>query len=80
MVKKISKIRVLKRKTVDFGARNEAHHARLGGHGMRAEESFPNCGHMRELDTRSQNYDQITVKHSEIVQIRPDYDFLPILR
>jgi hypothetical protein len=70
----------LTRKTADFGARNEAHIAKLGDHDVRAEESFSNWGHMREMDTRSQSYDQITAAHSEIAQIRPNYDFLPILR
>jgi len=80
MKKKKSKIRVLTRKTEDFGARNEAHRAKLGDQGVRAEESFPNWGHMRESDTRSQSYGQITTAHSKIAPIRPDYDFLPILR
>lgn len=65
---------------MDFGARNEAHRAKLGGHDMRAEESFPNWGHMRKTDTRTQSYGQISAAHSEITPIRPDYDFLPILR
>jgi len=78
--KKISKIKVLTRKTADFGARNEAHRAKLGGHDVRAEESFPNWGHMRETVTRSQSYGQFTAAHSEIAPIRPNYDFLPILR
>jgi hypothetical protein len=47
---------------------------------VRAEESFPNWGHMRESDTRSQSYGQFTAAHSEIAPIRPDYDFLLILR
>jgi hypothetical protein len=51
-----------------------------GGHDMGAEESFPNWGHMRKSDTRSQSYGQTTVAHSEIAQIRPDHNFLPILR
>jgi hypothetical protein len=70
----------LTRKTADFGAQNEMHRAKLGGHGVRAEEIFPNWGHMLESDTRSQSYGQITAAHSEIAPIRPDYDFLPILR
>jgi ribosome assembly protein YihI (activator of Der GTPase) len=78
--KKKSKIRVLTRKTVDFEARNEAHRAKHGGHGVRAEESFLNWGHMRETDTHSQSYGQISAAHSKIAPIRPDYDFLPILR
>jgi hypothetical protein len=65
---------------VDFGARNEAHRAKFGGHDVRAEECFPNWGHMRKTDTRSQSYSQITVAHSKIAPIRRNYDFLPILR
>jgi hypothetical protein len=64
---------------VDFGARNEAHRAKLGDHDVYAEESFPNWGHMCETDTRSQSYGQITAAHSKIAPIRPNYDFLPIL-
>jgi hypothetical protein len=52
----------------------------LGDHDMRVEESFPNWGHMHESDTRSQSYGQIIAVHSKIAPIRPDYDFLPILR
>jgi len=47
---------------------------------MRVEESFPNWGHMRESNTRSQSYDQNTATYSKIAPIRLDHDFLPILR
>jgi hypothetical protein len=47
---------------------------------MRAKESFPNWGHMRESDTRSQSYGQNTTAQSDIVPIRLNHDFLPILR
>jgi len=49
------------------------------GYDMRAEEGFPNWGHMRESDNRSQSYGQNTAAHSKIDPIMPDHDFLPIL-
>jgi hypothetical protein len=53
--------------------------AYLGGHDMRAEESFSNWGHMRKSNTHRQSNGQNTAAHSEIVQIKLDHNFLPIL-
>jgi hypothetical protein len=54
--------------------------ALLHKHNVLAEESFPNWGHMRESDTRSQSYGQNTTAHAKIIPIRLDHDFFQILR
>jgi hypothetical protein len=78
MEKKNLKLGFLKGKQRILGSKQGAPSI-AHGHEVRAEESFPNWGHMRESNTRSQSYGQNTVTHSKIVSIRPDHDFLPIL-
>lgn len=45
---------------MDFGLEIDVHRAQLGGHDVRAKESFPDWGHNSDSDNRSQSYGQIT--------------------
>lgn len=61
---------------MNFGLKNGAHRASLGGHDVRAEKSFPDWGLMSDFDTCSQNYARFTAIATILPQLCP---VLPIL-